>query len=105
MATPGEVAREALLQLFAKSSTDCHAGGELRKALIEEKEGVTIFKFLDEFPLKIDDVVKNWITEQDFCVVDFRAVSKFGVFWIFEVSAVRILPPENNEPAEDFESC
>lgn len=75
--------------MFKLMGTDCHAGGKTRKALIQEDkaEGYHIFKFTEEFPLKAGDRIKNWKTEQDYEVVSFRPVSKFNVFWVFEVCA------------------
>lgn len=92
--SPGAQARRALVDMISLTGTDCHAGGEKRKALIQEdkEEGYHIFKFLEEFPLQTGDRIKNWATEQNYEVVSFRSVSKFGVFWVFEVCAGAVGP-------------
>jgi hypothetical protein len=45
----GEGLREAFIEMLDEAGTDCHAAGETRKALIQEKGGVTLLQFADEF--------------------------------------------------------
>ena len=105
MPSPNQIAREALNKMFEVQGTDCEAGGETRKALIQESDDKAVFKFLEEFGLKNDDLIRNCMTEQQYSVVDYRAVSKFGGFWCFQVTAIRILPdePVSDDTTEDDE--
>ena len=102
----GQQARQGLEQMFREMGTDCEAGGETRRALIDDGDLETTFKFLEEFAVANDDVIRNCITEDRFSVVDYKPVSKFGVFWVFRVTTVRILPDEpvrDDTPAPDLE--
>jgi len=71
--------------------TDCHAGGETRKALISENKdtGDTVFKFAEELSIGPGDVVRKEITEETFTVVSVRPVSKANAFYCFEVVAMK----------------
>jgi len=89
--TPGDEFRKAFLVMLEKMGTDCDAGGELRKALIQEnkEKGYTVFKFADEFPLKAGDMIRNCMTETIFSVIDTpHAVSRANAFHHFEAAAV-----------------
>jgi len=87
----GQLLREGFLMLLKEMGTDCHAGGETRKALIsKDKEmGDTVLKFLEEFAIGAGDVVRNEITEETFTVVSVRPVATANVFHHFEVVAMR----------------
>jgi hypothetical protein len=80
--------REAFLEILREMGTECQAGGEKRRALLQDNraERTTTFKFADEFPLKKGDKIKNWATEVDHTVMDMRPVSKAGGFHHFEVT-------------------
>src|SRR5471032_1156181 len=85
----GDAFRTAFLEQLALQGTDCHAGGEKRRALVEEKksEGYTVFKFAEEFAIQPGDKVKNWATEKEFEVIDAQPVPRGGAFHHFEVAA------------------
>jgi hypothetical protein len=90
MANPtGDAFRTNFLELLATQGTDCHAGGELRRTLIEENkhEGYTVFKSADEFAIQPGDTIKNWATAREFEVIDAQPVSRGGAFHHFEVAA------------------
>lgn len=84
----GRELRDAFLEILKEMGTDCQAGGEKRRALLQDDRAkrTTIFSFADEFPLKKGDKIKNWATEVDHTVIEMRPVSKAGAFHHFEVT-------------------
>ena len=85
----GDASRVAFLELLATQGTDCHAGGEIRRALVEEirNEGYTMFKFADEFAIQPGDNMRNCGFEREFEVIDAQPVARAGTFHHFEVAA------------------
>ena len=82
----GKSFRTAFLEMWEKMGTDCHVNGENRKALIEDDgEGITKFKFVDEFALAENDTIRNHITEERYKVTEWQAISRSNTFHHFEV--------------------
>ena len=88
--TPGQMLRDGFLMLLKQMGTDCHAGGETRKALISRDKETRdmVFKFAEEFSIGAGDTVRNEITEEIFTVVSVRPVSAGNAFHHFEVVVI-----------------
>lgn len=102
MPNPGDELRKGFLILLEEAGTDCDAGGEPRKALLQKAEyGMMKFKFADEFAIKEGDRIRNCKTEQLFAVTGCEPVSKMNTFHHFEVTASAIIPSTAVEPEPD----
>lgn len=98
----GDELRKGFLVLLEEAGTDCDAGGELRKAILQKIEyGMTKFKFAGEFAIKEGDRIRNCKTEQLYAVTGCEAVSKMNAFHHFEVTASAIIPSTTAEPEAD----
>jgi hypothetical protein len=87
----GSLARDGFLFSLKHHGTDCHAGGETRRAVIgtRKETGDTLFMFAEEFSIGAGDTIRNEITEETFTVVSVRPVAVANTFRHFEVVAMR----------------
>ena len=87
----GELLRDGFLFGLKHNGTDCHAGGEARRALVSMRKeaGDTVFQFAEEFAIVSGDVIRNEITEETFTVASVRPVAADNTFVYLEVVAMR----------------
>jgi hypothetical protein len=92
MPTLGDELRNGFLLLLEEAGTDCDAGGEPRKALLQKADyGMMKFKFAGEFAIHEGDRIRNGQTEQLYAVTGCESVSKMNAFHHFEVTASAIV--------------
>ena len=89
MSKIGREHREAFLQRLAAWGEDIHACGETRRAVIyDDSPGFDpVFKFAEEFPIEVGDIIKRWATETNYTVNKVRPHAEAGVFESFLVTA------------------
>jgi hypothetical protein len=88
----GKSAREAFLLALKLGGTTCDVSGEERKAVKDHGDGTaTRFMFVEEFPLKIGDKIREVATESYFTVTEMQPVAAADCFLYFEVTTRRDL--------------